>query len=246
MTTVALIDGDVLCYEGGFASDAGARAQGMPHEPLSFCLNGVKEKINSLRNIVEADDVLIFLSNPATGYRVEAFPEYKANRDPTHRPHWYKEIKEYLLDKHQAVLSEPGDEADDALGIAQTEMIKEGAYMPVLCTKDKDLDMIPGWHYNWSKNRKDNGLYYVNELEANKIFYKQVLTGDSTDNIPGMFKILGKKATAKWRSPIDDMHTEKEMYEYVLGVYKDSHIVQQIANLVWIKRGVGVGWSVPS
>lgn len=242
--SIALLDGDVLCYECGFASDAGAKAQGLPNEPLAFCLNGVKEKIKTVVEVSGCEDYAIFLSNPKKGYRHEIFPDYKANRDPAHRPTWFKEIKEYLIEKHGAVFSEEGDEADDALGIAQTEMNAAGVHT-VLCTKDKDLDMIPGWHYNWSKNRKDDGLYYVDELTADKIFYKQLLTGDSTDNIPGMYKILGKKATQKWLSPIDDMNNVKEMYEYVCEVYGgDVKQVDSIASLVWIKR-TNEAWSPP-
>lgn len=234
--SIALIDGDCIIYEVGFASDAGARANGEPHEPLSFCLNGVKEKIKSIKEITRATDTIVFVSNnEVPGYRVESYPEYKINRDPAHRPYWYKELREYMLEKQDAVLSEPGDEADDALGIAQTFYNAYGTDT-ILCTKDKDLDMIPGWHYNWSKKRRDDGVYFVDTTTANRIFYKQLLTGDSTDNIPGMFKLLGKKATSKWLSPIDDMDDEEEMYEYVCSIYKDRELVETLSTLIWIKR----------
>ena len=59
----------------------------------------------------------------------------------------------------------------------------------------------------------------ISEAEADRFFYKQMLSGDSTDNIPGLFSSLGVKATAKWLSPLDEMDTPEEMYSYVREVY---------------------------
>lgn len=237
--SVALIDGDCLVYACGFASDANARANGEPYEDLNFCLHGVKETISSILKNSECDDSVIFLSHPINS-RMEVFPEYKANRDPAHKPHWYKEIKEYLLDKQFAILSNEGDEADDALGIAQ--MSNDDT---VICTLDKDLDQVPGWHYNFSKNRKADGLYHISLTEGDRFFYKQLLTGDATDNIPGMFRKLGVKATKKYTSPIDSMSDVREMYEHVVSCYKaDEEFVKMVAKLLWIKRTENE-WEVP-
>lgn len=59
----------------------------------------------------------------------------------------------------------------------------------------------------------------VSEVEANRWFYKQMLTGDSTDNIPGMYKAVGIKATTKWLDPINELFDEAEMFSYVREVY---------------------------
>lgn len=238
---LALIDGDCLKYACGFASDANARAMGEPHEDLSFCLQGVKKTIESILKNAEADEYVIILSNKGS-YRTDAFPEYKANRDPAHKPVWFKEIHDYLVEKHHAVFSEEGDEADDALGIAQCS----GMYGDtIICTLDKDLDMIPGLHYNFSKNRKAHGIYHITEEEGDRLFYKQLITGDSTDNIPGIYKKFGKKATKKILAPIDSMVSVDAMYEYVLDVYeRDKEWVDAMAQLIWIKR-TNDKWEAP-
>lgn len=230
---LVLVDGDVLKYACGFASDANAKAAGKAHEDLSFCLHGVSEKIKSIIHATEADDYAVFVSHPIN-HRVATFPDYKANRDPTHKPFWFKEIHEYLFTHHDAMFSEEGDEADDALGIAQCS----GHFgETIIASIDKDLDGIPGWHYNFSKNRKADGCYPVSELEANRFFYKQLLSGDSTDNIPGMFRKLGKKATSKYTSPIDKLTATKDMYEHVVSCYEgDAEFVKMIGSLLWIKR----------
>ena len=239
--TLAIIDGDVVVYSCGFASDAAAKREGIEHEPLAYCLNGVKEMIKSVVTSAGCDDHIIVLSG-ATNHRLEVYPEYKANRDPSHRPYWYNEIKEYLENTLGAVKSDPGDEADDELGILHGEMPRNS----VICTIDKDLDQVPGLHYNWSAKRKGMGVYVVSPEEADFTFYSQVLTGDSTDNIPGLFRSTGKKATAKIMQPMIDM-TPLEMYNYVIEQYGGNvDLVNTIAHLVWIKRERGMPWLPPT
>ncbi len=55
---------------------------------------------------------------------------------------------------------------------------------------DKDLDMIRGWHYNFIKDKK----YFIDDQQAIKHFYTQILTGDRVDNIIGLRGIGPKKA----------------------------------------------------
>ena len=90
-----------------------------------------------------------------------------------------------------------------------------------VATLDKDLMGVPGWHYTWAG--KKQGVFIVTEEEADRFFYKQLLTGDSTDNIPGLFKRVGVKATDKVLSPIDDMVSTSDMYEYVREVYREGY-----------------------
>ena len=95
--------------------------------------------------------------------------------------------------------------------------------------------MIPGWHYNWNTEEQ----YYMNELESLKCFYKQLLTGDSTDDILGLFGI-GKNS--KYVEAIDTCESEEQMREHVMQMYKkyfgdywhlffDENVI-----LLWIRR----------
>lgn len=254
----ALIDGDVVIYACGFASDAAAKKtyaskhgteEGFDinehHEPVEYALGGTKEKLQAVRDVVDATRSTIFLSHPVN-YRETIFPDYKANRDVLHKPFWYDEIKDYLLNKG-ALFSDIGDEADDALGIEQMELMAKGKDS-VICTNDKDLDMIPGLHYNWSKTRKENGVYVVDPVDGLRHFYTQLITGDSTDNIPGMYRHTGRKATAQMKTGLEFLYTEQEMYKYVLSLYDgDEAFVHMIAPLLWIKRvrGDGIKWEPP-
>src|SRR5574343_1568457 len=81
----------------------------------------------------------------------------------------------------------------------------------IIVTLDKDLDMIPGLHYNWVKNT----IYDVNEDEALRFFYKQLLIGDTSDNIVGIRGIGPVKA----KTLIDHLETEEEMLDVVSSLY---------------------------
>lgn len=241
---IGLVDGDVICYRSGFASDAAAKGRGLEHEPLANCLHGVKQSLDAIANATGSTRQVIYLSHPVNR-REHIFPAYKQNRDITHKPYWYSEIKEYLLERRGALFSEQGDEADDALGMEQVRLNKRGKES-IICTIDKDLDVIPGLHYNFSKNRVENGVYELQDPECLRLFYQQMITGDAADNIPGLYATLGKKATKEIKAPLQDMFFESEMYRYVLELYQgnEDH-VNLLAQLLWIRRDERF-WEPPS
>ena len=105
---------------------------------------------------------------------------YKANRKEAHKPYWYQQIRNYLTEQWDAeVIS--GREADDECAI----LTYQGDGNTIICTIDKDLDQVPGWHYDYVKKI----FYHTEQDEGEALFYKQCLSGDSTDNIPGCYKI---------------------------------------------------------
>lgn len=248
----ALIDGDILVYSCGFASDKREKQPDGSYlvtpEPLEFNLHSVKQLINRIMTETRATDKQIYLTGEGN-YREEfaTIKPYKGNRDPALKPHWYKEIKEYLI-KHQGAVIVEGREADDAMGCEQYADYMHGtsSLKTTICTLDKDLDMIPGIHYNWRKNIK----YTTNLFTANHSFYKQLLIGDPTDNIQGVPKIGKKKAEKLLPDPT---MSELDMYTIVKGAYQraftdGSHMMKMKENaiLLWIQREEGVTWAPPT
>ena len=126
-------------------------------------------------------------------------------------------------------------EADDALGIAAYSMEPEDY---IICTTDKDLNMIRGWHYNMRKNEK----FWVDEDDTLYNFYTQVLTGDRVDNIPGLHGIGPKKA----EKILKGCKTEDQLYEAVLKAYdnNEEYLCEQ-AQLLWIRRKPNQLWRKP-
>ena len=228
----ALIDGDILVYSCGFASDAAAKEQGIEAEPVEFCLNGVKETIRSLCEATEATEYIVFLTGK-DNFRYKVSPDYKANRKDAAKPYHYDSIRKYIEQHHPCSVSK-GEEADDELGRAQ--VLAEPA-SSVIISKDKDLDMVAGWHYNWSPKNKEKGMYYTSSIDGLRIFYKQLITGDATDNISGVYRLFGRKATKGLLEPLDIMRNERDMFQYVLDeAYKgDIDLMDKQAKLLWIR-----------
>lgn len=90
---------------------------------------------------------------------------------------------------------EDGGEADDWAAILQRKYIQDGL-TPVLAHIDKDLNMIPGWHYHI----KLKDFFYQTPEQAFYFMMKQFLSGDmASDSIPGLHQIGEIKAAEKLR-----------------------------------------------
>ncbi len=165
-------------------------------------------------------------------------PGYKAGRQE--KPKLLKLVRDRLINTWGAI-EISGYEADDALGIYASEDT-------ILSHIDKDINMIPGNHYNHVSGQYYNvpeGLgnlsYNNNKLIGRglKFFYAQLLMGDSTDNIPGIPKV-GPKTS--WNL-LEALETEEECFNAVYTMYKQYYgdtearnALKEIASLLWIVR----------
>lgn len=158
-------------------------------EPLGNALGNIKSSLDKIVARLKPEKVNLYLTGKGNyRYAVATTYPYKGNRDRSKRPHWAQEGREYLQQHWDAVVAD-GMEADDALGINQTADT-------ILCSTDKDLDQITGKHYNFNYET----LYEVDQNEADRVFYMQMLTGDSGDNVFGIKGIGDVKADRVLRS----------------------------------------------
>jgi 5'-3' exonuclease len=124
-----------------------------------------------------------------------------------------------------------GCEADDLMGIKQFSNPDKST---VICTIDKDLKMIPGYHYNFVKGEFND----VKLKEANRFFFRQVLTGDATDNIPGIPGV-GDKTAIKLTVNLD---TDEDYIETICREYRKAYpetcqeTIAEVSRLLWIMR----------
>lgn len=223
---LALIDADIITYRIGFAS-----------EDVSdkLCLARCAEFMEELVMKPWVGDYQGFLTG-SNNFRknVAVTAPYKGNRTQA-KPKHYDLIREYLV-KAWGCAVEENQEADDAIGIKAYEIKDTDEY--IIMSIDKDLDMIRGWHYNFIKDNK----YLVDDQQAIRHFYTQILTGDRVDNIVGL-KGIGPKKAAKI---LEDCTTEKEMYDAVLKAYdNDTTRVLENGTLLWIRRKENQMWSPP-
>ena len=150
---------------------------------------------------------------------------YKGNRPEEKPPHWAALRHELVTNCGATVVD--GMEADDAVSIIQwkdweayTDKLGEVPLNTAILSRDKDLNMVPGYHYGWAAgNCKEKPLWIQNEVDGLRCFYKQCITGDrQVDNIPGLFGVGPKSALV---TQLDALYGDREMYDHVLSKYTD-------------------------
>ena len=231
--TRALIDGDIVAYRSAAAAD---------QESFEIARYYMERTIDDILAQTKADEFYIALTGE-NNFRYQVYPEYKANRTDMVKPKFLEECKDYLHLQYNAVYSD-GCEADDLLGIEQCKDISN----TIICSLDKDLRQIPGRHYSWEISggtpekrwTKAAELTNVTHEEGLRFFYKQLIIGDSTDNIKGV-KGAGKKAA----QVIDTLTTEREMFETVWEMYGSDEEMLMNGQCLYIFKKENDIWRFP-
>ena len=261
---IALIDGDTVAYRCAAATERvwyevdgewyrykreaiqAAEIASLPEsaissstitEDLGNTLHTVDLMLRSVMEETDATDMEVYLTGKGNyRYELATTQEYKGNRTKA-PPSNLASVREYLQETFPTFVVD-GCEADDALGVRQMQEEES-----CICTTDKDLDMIPGWHYNL--HRKE--LYNVSEWDAIYFFYKQLLTGDSVDNIPGLRGVgpVGADKILAGATTEEELYARvQEKYEFVVGPKYIDYLEEQ-ASLLWIQREEGQLWVPP-
>ena len=135
-------------------------------------------------------------------FRCEIDPNYKANRDefPELLQQQERRIIEIITALGIPILREPGFEADDLAATLATRLAGPDLRV-VLVSRDKDLEQLLGEHVVMlDAHKQEDAWTGPAELLAKKGYTPaqavdiQTLTGDSTDNVPGVPGIGPKTA----------------------------------------------------
>lgn len=230
--TVAIIDGDVLCYlackerwkdkarieNGTVFINLDEHGKKVPlewtkDEDRKFLEKTWKILQKDLRTLLEevycVDYIMAVKGDD--NYRNMMYPDYKLNRhkDPNKQNIFVPTLRKLLVMEDLAVEAH-GFEADDLIRI-WAEQCKKHDIDYIICSIDKDLKCIPGKH--WGMKKKE--MEIVSEAAALKHYYYQLLKGDSTDNIPGVPGV-GEKTAVKLLATLS---TEQEYQECVVEQY---------------------------
>lgn len=165
-----LVDADSLCFH---AFDI----------TLEQALDTLESKIKTIKYLTGSEKLLFFLTI-GRNFRFDLLPSYKQNRDGNKRPEFTKEMKQYLIDKYNAIQN-PELEADDMV----CDMYRLNPDMYMIASIDKDIlyNMV-GTHLNLY----DMNIVQVSEELAHYHFNKQIILGDPTDNIKNICKGIGE------------------------------------------------------
>ena|SRR3990167_5204922 len=243
MTTV-LIDGDIVCYRSA-ASCEPSKARDYV-EPLEVAIMRADDLMKRILEDTQATAYRVFLTG-SDNFRMQFNPEYKANRKDIVRPRWLQDVREHLVVQWNASV-EDGQEADDAMGIAQCLQNKimkdnwEGEICSVdgtiIASIDKDLLCIPGEHYNFVTGE----FREQSDVAACRHFYWQLIMGDRGDNVFG-YDGKARHAVPKFMEPIMDelssYSDELDMFSFVRGLYQDDERLLMNMRCLWIRHKEG-------
>jgi DNA polymerase-1 len=166
---------------------------------------GVINMLRSLLKEYQPDYLAVVFDARGKNFRHERYPEYKANRPPMP-----EELADQIEPLHAVVralglplLLVPGVEADDVIGTLASQASKAGIET-VISTGDKDMAQLVDDHVSLvnTMDRPPSTLD-VAGVEAKfgvppeRIIDLLALTGDTSDNIPGVPKV-GPKTAVKW------------------------------------------------
>lgn len=207
----------------------------------------MRAAIRTVMADTSAKDYNMYLTGP-NNFRLKEATLTQYKERPEGKPVHYSFLKEYLKEEWWAQTLDD-IEADDGMSLAQWESYcNNDVNRTVICTQDKDLDMIPGWRYRTNKRE----LVYRSLEEADRSFFIQLLTGDTTDTIPGIRGIAAKTA----EKVLGPVRSPKEYYDIVLHQYvlalkngmlysktnqlktdkTAAQVVTEIGNLLWMQR----------
>lgn len=237
---IALLDGDIVLHRCAGSCEPTKIKPFV--EEKEVALFRMQDLISNILKATEANEFKIFIGDGKT-FRHAIYPEYKANRTRP-RPTHYEFLKDILLKDYPTTLVKE-IETDDRLGIEQTTYSLES----VICSIDKDLLQIPGHHYNFVKQLRT----FVSPSDGYRTFYRQLITGDATDNIPafdGKLRNSIPQFIQKILDPIDEMSDEWDMYAYVRGLYcqqgeEETDKMLRNAHLLYIHKKENDEWQKP-
>ena len=138
----------------------------------------------------------------------QGFTKYKGKRKE--KPANYHFLRDYIL-KNYDVITAATYEADDTASIEATKYLKQNQWF-MLGTVDKDWITIGGMFYNMQYQ----SLKVYTLKDAAEFFHKQLITGDSVDNIPGIYGLGPKKAEKLLKGK-----TLLEQFEAIIKCYKE-------------------------
>ena len=234
MRTV-LVDADVLVYQ---ASNSAQRT--IEWEPGMFTVHGdlaraseiVDNKLARICDSLQADRLVLALSDYDAPWRKEVMPTIKANRSAVAKPILLHPLREYLHERYDT-FQRPTLEGDDVLGILGTHpTLLPG--QKIIVTIDKDLKGVPGFHANLTEleTEGEDCIREIGEADADFFHMLQALAGDPTDGYPGCPGI-GMKRGAKFLEGAWDIAPREfrvdAAWDIIIEQYRKAGLGEEVA-----------------
>ncbi len=203
-----LIDGSSWLYRAFHALPPLTAPDGTP----TGAVYGMGNMLRRLLADYAPERIAVIFDPRGKTFRHAIHPDYKANRPPTppELADQFPLIRELLETMGIPVLQIDGVEADDVIGTLATQARQRG-WDVLMVTGDKDMAQLVDAHVKLLDTMKQRTLDADGVVEKfgvppERIVDYLALTGDSSDNIPGI-RGVGPKTAAKWLTLYGDLDT---------------------------------------
>jgi DNA polymerase-1 len=223
MSTWLLLDGNNLVYRSFYGMPELARADGFP----TGALHGWVRTLWMLQDQEKSARAVAFFDLGASTRHEALLPDYKAQRKEMPQPLFQQlePIKRLTRALGLAVIEERGVEADDLLASAAKKLSAAGDEV-LIVSADKDFGQLVGdgvWQLvppptanpklGW-RRLDAAGVKEKFGVRPALIPALLALTGDASDNIPGLDGV-GYKTAAKWLDEFGDLETLLRRWDWV-------------------------------
>ncbi|RPH99000.1 MAG: DNA polymerase I [Lysobacterales bacterium] len=197
--TLYLVDGSSYLYRAFHALPNLTNSQGEP----TGALLGVANMLRRLLNEEQPEHIAIVFDAKGPTFRHELYPAYKANRPPM--PAELRSQVDAILEFTRLLglplLQVEGVEADDVIGTL-ARAAEEAGMDCVISTGDKDMAQLVSDRTTLTNTMTASatdraGVKQKYDVTPEQFVDFLALTGDTSDNIPGVEK-CGPKTAAKW------------------------------------------------
>ncbi len=195
--TTYIIDGSGYIFRAFYAIQRLSTKDGFPTNALFGFLRMILKTMSQ----ATSDHVVIVFDAGRKTFRNELYPEYKANR--TECPPELSQQMPYFRELARAlglpVLELPGFEADDIIATITAKLTSEGKPITIV-SGDKDLMQLVTDRVEIWDTMKDKRFHIPDVVEKfgvgpDKVTEVLALTGDTSDNVPGVDGVGPKTAT---------------------------------------------------
>ena len=214
-----LVDGTAFLFRSYFStiSQNLTNESGFPTGAMFGVVNAIK---HLQRKYHDAKLIMVFDAK-GTNFRHEMFPKYKANRTPAHDDLIVQIEPLYKIVRAMGFhfLCVDGVEADDVIATL-SKFANDKGIKTIIASGDKDLFQLVGENIQQldmkGKLFSEDDVKEKMGVRPNQILDLLALTGDSSDNIPGVPSV-GPKTAAKWLELYEDINGVKANADKIGG-----------------------------
>ncbi len=206
-----LVDGSAYLFRSYFStlSQNLSNDKGFPTGAMFGVINAIKH----LQRQYKGAKLIMVFDSKGSNFRHQIYPQYKANRKPADELMIVQIEPLYQIIKAMGFhfICEEGVEADDVIATL-AKLAHEKNIETIIASSDKDLFQLVGGHI---KQLNMKGKLYDAEMVKEKMGVRPhqvldllALTGDASDNIPGVPSV-GPKTATKWLQLYGDIEGVK-------------------------------------